>query len=58
MSDIQEIQASPELCKFFEKLLELKKYAATEAALTKNADHEAIYMEFYNRLNEIIKEGE
>lgn len=52
---MKECKATPEMQKFFEKLLSLKKDVKAKADKTNNPD----LVEIYNKLHQIIKqEGE
>jgi len=57
MSDEEkEIKASPELAKFFDNLLALKKYIAEQAKSAVSPEQKYICNDIYDRLHTIFKE--
>lgn len=56
MSD--EIQASPEMKKFFERLLKLKEYVKCQYDHIDNMGSAYVITDIYDRLDQIIKEKE
>lgn len=58
MSDHEkEIQASPELAKFFQNLLALKKYIGEQEKETTNAEMKYVCRDIYDRLDAFFKEN-